>query len=590
MCGIFGYLHFNKTQISLKKRKELLQYFAETQHRGPEHSVFKNIIPSGVIGFHRLRIIDIQHGTQPFHNEEETVFCICNGEIYNHEDLKDEFELETKSMSDCEVIFSYYMKYGGDKLINQFIQQLDGVYTFCIIDLRGKSPTVIMSRDPFGVRSLYFVETVNRDTKSVEELYFASELKSIQTRDEIVQDFKAGYIYTINDEGISEYTPNTSVISTCLTNTYLTQDCRTTDIKNHMENKYVQFQVRKYFEIAIKKRLMSNRPIGCLLSGGLDSSLVAALVAKYIAPRRIHTFSIGMEGATDLKYARMVAKHINSIHHEVIVTEKEMLEAIPEVIYHIESWDETTVLASVPMYLLCKYIRETTDIVVVFTGEGADELFGSYMYFHNAPTLDDFQNETCRLLGELQYYDVLRCEKSIAAHGLEARVPFLDFGFVDIVAKLHPIYKDPKCNKRNGKNVGKFLMRHIFDDGLLPSEVLWRTKEAFSNGCSPLERDWHAVVNEYCENMTDIGTKYIVHTKHPPKSKKGEYFLDIFGKYFTQYAIRLIPGYWVPRWSDGTTDSSARTLDVYKNLIQTEEKNANDAETKDILEDEPEKI
>jgi len=261
MCGIFGYLHFNKTQISLKKRKELLQYFAETQHRGPEHSVFKNITPSGVIGFHRLRIIDIQHGTQPFHNEEETVFCICNGEIYNHEDLKDEFELETKSMSDCEVIFSYYMKYGGDKLINQFIQQLDGVYTFCIIDLRGKSPTVIMSRDPFGVRSLYFVETVNRDTKSVEELYFASELKSIQTRDEIVQDFKAGYIYTINDEGISEYTPNTSVISTCLTNTYLTQDCRTTDIKNHMENKYVQFQVRKYFEIAIKKRLMSNLPI-----------------------------------------------------------------------------------------------------------------------------------------------------------------------------------------------------------------------------------------------------------------------------------------------------------------------------------------
>jgi asparagine synthase (glutamine-hydrolysing) len=560
MCGIFGYLRFDGQKISLNKRNMLFSQFVKTQHRGPEHSIFKNISNSGVLGFHRLRVIDVHHGTQPFHNEEETVYCICNGEIYNHEYLKKMYKLETKSLSDCEVIFSYYMKYGKDKLQKELINNLDGVYAFCIIDLRLDTPAVIMSRDPFGIRSLYYAEICNSQNQ-IKELYFTSELKSLPNTQEIhAKHFNAGYIYNIYD-GISYYKSNNTCVKYISSNNY-----EHTDISDHMGNTHVQDNVRKYFEKAVSKRMMSNRPIGCLLSGGLDSSLTAALVAKHIAPARIHTFSIGMEGATDIKYARMVAEHINSIHHEVIITEQEMLDAIPEVIYHIESWDETTILASTPMYLLCKYIREHTDIIVVFTGEGADELFGSYMYFHNAPNLNDFQNETYRLLNELQYYDVLRCEKCISAHGLEARVPFLDLDFVDTVANLNPIYKDPKYNKRNGLTVGKYLMRQIFDDGLLPTEVLWRTKEAFSNGCSPLEKDWHKTVNEYCENM--IFRKTILESgSYKPHSKKGAYFRSIYIKYFGCENIDLIPGYWVPRWSDGSKDSSARTLNIYKNLI-----------------------
>jgi asparagine synthase (glutamine-hydrolysing) len=561
MCGIFGYLRLDGQSISLKARQQLLINFAKTQHRGPEQSIFQTISQISVLGFHRLRINDVHHGTQPFHNEEETVFCICNGEIYNHEDLTLKYDLYTKSNSDCEVIYALYMKYGKDKF-QSYIGTLDGVYAFVIIDLRYEYPELIMSRDPFGIRSMYYV---TNDT----EFYFASEVKSLpHLQMKYIKHFPAGHMYTIRDN-IHNVIKYPGIIQP---STYMTSWCTPIDIKHHNDNTFIQYKIRRMFENAVKKRMMSSRPIGCLLSGGLDSSVVAALVAKQMAPKRLHTFSIGMEGATDLKYARMVADHINSIHHEVVVTEQEMLDVIPEVIYHIESWDETTVLASVPMYLLSKYIKENTDIIVVYTGEGADELFGSYMYFHNAPTLDDFQNETCRLLEELQYYDVLRCEKCIAAHGLEARVPFLDFEFVDAVASLHPIYKDPKYNKKDGRTVGKYLMRQMFDDGLLPSEVLWRVKEAFSNGCSSLEKDWHMTVNNYCKDMT-FQKDVLESGGTEPHSKKGAYFRQEFIKSFGMNCVDLIPGYWVPKWSNGSKDSSARTLGVYKNLIQQEQPN-----------------
>lgn len=555
MCGIFGYLKETDV-ISVKNRQILLSQFIKTQHRGPEHTVFKNVTDNIVLGFHRLRIVDVKHGSQPFQNEEETLFCICNGEIYNHKELRVKHELNTKTKSDCEVILSLYEKY-GDSEIDKLIAELDGVYAFCIVDIRENKPKVIIARDPHGIRSLYYA-------KGGGELYIASEIKSIPRHMHYyTRNFPAGHYY-VNGEIIKnkyiwceEY--------------FQMQAIEHTYVTDYKTNREIQKSVRDVFERAVEKRFMSARPIGCLLSGGLDSSLVSALVAKKLAPQRIHTFSIGMEGATDLKYARMVADHINSIHHEVIVTKQDMLDAIPDVIYHIESWDETTVLASTPMYLLCKYIQEETDIKVVYTGEGADELSGSYMYFHNAPSLKEFQNETCRLTKDLPYFDVLRCEKCIAAHGLEGRVPFLDRDFVSLYNGLHPVFKSPKHNVRDGRPVEKWMLRHIFDDGLLPEQVLWRVKEAFSNGCSSIENDWHAMVNKHCEGMefSDDVLKSGREEIHP-HSKKGAYFRAIYMKYFKN--LDLIPYYWVPKWSGDTKDSSARTLNVYKNLTEEMDK------------------
>lgn len=561
MCGIFGYFNFKNDKLTTKNRQYVLNHFIKTQHRGPEHTVFKNITNNFILGFHRLRIVDVMNGAQPFHNNKETLFCVCNGEIYNHEALRVKHELTCNTSSDCEVIYSLYEKYvneetikttGINSLVESMISELDGVYSFCIVDMRGETPLIILARDPFGVRSLYYANNV--DTK---ELYIASELKSIpKYMHQSTINFPAGH-YCVN----GNIRKNTLVWC----EEYYKMDAVNTDIDNYQTNTFVQKAVKECFEKAVNKRLMSDRPIGCLLSGGLDSSLVSALVAKKLAPKRIHTFSIGMEGATDLKYAKLVANHINSIHHEVIVTKEDMINAIPDVIYHIESWDETTVLASTPMFLLCKYIQEKTDIKVVYTGEGADELSGSYMYFHNAPSLKEFHDETCRLVKDLQYFDVLRCEKCIAAHGLEGRVPFLDADFVSLYNGLHPIFKSPKHNERNGRPVEKWMLRHIFDDGLLPQEVLWRVKEAFSNGCSSIENDWHAMVNKECNYMSfDPEVLYSGRKEIHPHSKKGAYFREIYMKHFDN--IDLIPYYWVPKWSGETKDSSARTLGVYKDL------------------------
>jgi asparagine synthase (glutamine-hydrolysing) len=553
MCGIFGYLK-KKGCVSVKDRRILLSQFIKTQHRGPEHTVFKNVTDNIVLGFHRLRIVNIKHGIQPFQNEEETLFCICNGEIYNHKELRVKHELNTKTESDCEVILSLYKKY-GDAEIDKLIAELDGVYAFCIVDIRDIKPKIIIARDPHGIRSLYYASDTN-------ETYIASEMKSIPRHmHEHTIHFPAGH-YSINGDIKKNKYVWCEEYFQMHANKYLHLK------KNYEPDKFqIQKSVRNSFEKAVEKRFMSDRPIGCLLSGGLDSSLVSALVAKKLAPQRIHTFSIGMEGATDLKYARMVADHIHSIHHEVIVSKEDMLDAIPEVIYHIESWDETTVLASTPMYLLCKYIQEETDIKVVYTGEGADELSGSYMYFHNAPNLKEFQNETCRLVKDLEYFDVLRCEKCIAAHGLEGRVPFLDRDFVSLYNGLHPVFKSPKYNERNGRPVEKYMLRHIFDDGLLPEEVLWRVKEAFSNGCSSIENDWHAMVNKHCDGMEfDDDVLKSGREEIRPHSKKGAYFRAIYMEHFEN--LDLIPYYWVPKWSGDTKDSSARTLNVYKNLIE----------------------
>jgi asparagine synthase (glutamine-hydrolysing) len=326
-------------------------------------------------------------------------------------------------------------------------------------------------------------------------------------------------------------------------------------------------KIRQLFEEAVYKRFMFERPFGVFLSGGLDSSLVAALVAKHNAPDPIHSFSIGMEGSTDLAKARIVAEHIGSIHHEVIVTPDDMLNAIPDVIKQTETYDTTTVRASTPMYLLSKYIKENTDIVVVFSGEGSDEASGSYLYFHRAPGDEAFQEECVRLLRDLCYFDCLRCDKSTAGNGLEVRVPFLDKEFLVEYMRVPAEWKRP----RDGME--KWLIRKAFDGtGLLPDEILWRKKEAFSDGVSSTEKSWFQIIQEHINSVVS-DEEYIENrdkiSPNPPALKESYYYRKVFDSLYPGRAS-TIPYYWLPKWSGDTKDPSARVLSIYTELDKKE--------------------
>ena len=319
-------------------------------------------------------------------------------------------------------------------------------------------------------------------------------------------------------------------------------------------------QIREKLDAAIEKRLISDRPIGCLLSGGLDSSLITALVAKRFNKGELSTFSIGFEGSEDIKYARKVADYLGTRHYEYIVTENVMIQAVEEVIKSIETYDITTIRASTPMYLLSKYIKNNTDITVLFSGEGSDEASGSYMYFHNAPNIISFKEETVRLISDLQYFDVLRSDKSTASNGLEVRVPFLDKEFINYYMGIDPSLKIP-----NGR-IEKYMLRKAFDGDLLPNDVLWRVKEAFSDGVSSKSKSWFEILQEHInirisdEEFQKKQKKYI---NNPPQIKEALYYREIFDKYFSKHD-NIIPYYWLPKWNGNVNEPSARVLDSYK--------------------------
>lgn len=523
MCGIFAFFRLQDKKISVKERQEIFNKFVKTQHRGPDVSVFRNINDTTLFGFHRLSIVDIENGNQPFRHKNH--YLICNGEIYNHKELKKKYQLKTTSNSDCEVILHLYLKYGIEKTISL----IDGVYSFVIYD--ENTNKIIAARDPIGVRSLYYYNRNNT-------IILSSELKSLP--DDKCCFFPPGNTMIYNPVGGAMF--------------FESYTLKYIKIKDTYEN--VKQKTKALFESAVTKRLMSDRPVGCLLSGGFDSSIVAALVAKQLPPGTLHTFSIGMEGATDLKHAKLVADHIKSIHHEVIVTEKEMLDALPDTVYRTESWDTTTIRASTPMILLCDYIKNNTDIAVLYSGEGSDEASGSYMYFYNAPDVNSFRKETIRLVRDLQYFDVLRCDKSISSAGLEARVPFLDRDFLQYYMSIPDEFKMPtkeQCEKK--------LLRDCFDDeNLLPKEVLWRKKEAFSDGCSQETKSWYSIIQEHCKDMT-FDTDFS-QLKNPPVLNESKYYRELF---LSNYSSNdnIIPYYWLPKWCGDVVDPSARVLDVY---------------------------
>ena len=399
-------------------------------------------------------------------------------------------------------------------------------------------------RDRIGVRPMFMGFNENN------EYGFSSEIKGLSGIFETIEVFTPGTIVTLN------YNLNDINFKLSKQIYYpFDYDTKLTDLET------IYPLVRYQFTEAVRKRLMSDRPICCLLSGGLDSSLVTAIVAS-LSENPIHTFSIGMPGGTDFKYAKMVADKIGSIHTEILFSKEEGIKAIKDVIWAIESYDITTVRASVGQYLISKYIKDNTDNIVVYIGDGSDELTGGYKYFCNAPNSESFHQECVKLIKEIHLYDCLRADRAVSIHGLETRVPFLDSSFVDLYLSIDPKLRMPV----NG--VEKHLLRQAFDsEDLLPKEVLWREKEAFSDGVSSQKESWFQILqNHINQEISDQefemeSKKYVLNT---PLTKEAYYYRKIFGKLFEEKHSNVIPHFWLPNWSGNITEPSARVLDVYQ--------------------------
>jgi asparagine synthase (glutamine-hydrolysing) len=510
--------------------------------RGPENFNFQKIQEKLYLGFHRLAINGLSgSGNQPFVKDKvfngikHTIYTICNGEIYNYKQIIENNEFDLQGKSDCEVIPFLYMKYQ-----EEMIQYLDGEFAFLmfIVNNETQEYKLFCGRDPFGVRPLFY--SIDGD-----QLYIGSELKSIvKLSDTNVHVFPPGHTMTYSESTL-KFHPYHHFIIHPLSD----------------ELSMIYEMIRNKFTTAVRKRLVSERPLGCLLSGGLDSSIVSAITAS-LSDHPLHTFTIGLEGATDIHYAEKVAKHIGSIHTTYITTMKEALEAIDKVIYTIESYDCTTVRASVWQYLLGKKIRENTDIKVLLTGEGSDELTSGYMYFHKAPNEKESHLENIRLLKDIHRFDGLRVDRAMSCHGLEVRIPFLDPYFVNFYLSLPPDLRMAGQNNRMEKQLFRDAFR---DTNLLPSEVLYRRKEAFSDGTSTQEKSWFQIIQEHMNKIvSDEEFKSHSYGKEVDTKEKF-YYKKVFEKHFGSKSFSVIPYYWLPKWCGDITEPSARVLDVYIN-------------------------
>ena len=512
MCGILSvicdYIPENYEQIL--KSEEILK------KRGPDRTI-KIVNNRYICIFSRLAINDLsEKGDQPFTNEDKTQLLMCNGQIYNHVFLREKYNLECKSESDCEVILKLYQKIGFEKTINA----LDGVFAIILID----KDVVYFARDRIGVRPLY-----RGFTKNSHFMALSSVPQALTSFCENIQPVQPGSINLYDRRNI-----------------YILGDLKFS--LHYIAEPAICSRLRSTLENAVQKRLIGERPIGCLLSGGLDSSIVCALLCKYMKPENVRTYSIGFEGSTDLYWARKVSSFLGTQHHEVVITEEQALSYIPEVIKILASYDITTVRASTMMYILCKYIKENSTDKIIFSGEGSDELLAGYLYFHKAPTNEDIVLETTRLVQNLHNYDVLRADRCISENGLEARVPFLDKDMVDLCLSLSGKHRHPQTY-----GIEKGILRKAFE-GLLPTDVLYRTKVAFSNGCSQVKKDWAVIIQEYVNDKVDDFDSF--------PSKEAKYYYNIFKGFYPTYDPKI--PYWLPKFVGDVTDPSARILEVCK--------------------------
>ena len=516
MCGIVGI--FNVKEQTHQLREKALKMSQKIRHRGPDWSgIYCG--GSAILAHERLSIVDPESGGQPLYSPDKKQVLAVNGEIYNHQEIRRLYagNYEFQTGSDCEVILALYR----DKGIN-FLEDLSGIFAFALYD--EEKDEFLIARDPIGVIPLY----IGYDADGT--VYVASELKALEGQCERYEPFLPGHYYWSGDPGMKRYYQRD----------WFSYDA----VKDNQANSKAIYDA---LTAAVKRQLMSDVPYGVLLSGGLDSSVISAIAEKYSEMRieddsktraywpRLHSFAVGLKGAPDLAKAKMVAEHIGTVHHEINYTIQEGLDAIRDVIYFIETYDVTTVRASTPMYLLARVIK-SMGIKMVLSGEGADEIFGGYLYFHKAPSAKDFHEETVRKLSKLHLYDCLRANKSLSAWGVEGRVPFLDKEFLDVAMRTNPEAK--MCP---GSTMEKRIVREAFAD-MLPEAVAWRQKEQFSDGVGyswidTLKQITSEAVTD--EQMAHAAERFPI---NPPKNKEEYYYRSIFAEHFpSDSAARSVP-------------------------------------------------
>ena len=514
MCGIVCAF---ETKAKKNIRSKVLEMSKKIRHRGPDWSgIFSN--DNAILSHERLSIVDPSSGKQPLYSEDNRYVLAANGEIYNHQELRKEFpNYEFSTKSDCEVILALYTKYGPD-----FIDKMNGIFAFVIYD--STNDEYFVARDHMGIIPLY----IGWDSEKI--FYVSSELKALEGVCNKIELFPPGhYFLSSNDDYIKWYE----------------RDWREYDEVKNAKSEIKM--LRDSLEQAVRRQLMSDVPYGVLLSGGLDSSITSAVAKKYSEMRiesndkqpawwpQLHSFSVGLEGSPDLAAAKLVADHIGTIHHEIIFTIQEGLDAIKDVVYNLETYDITTVRASTPMYLMARVIK-SMGIKMVLSGEGADEIFGGYLYFHKAPSPREFHEETVRKLDKLHMYDCLRANKSLAAWGIEGRVPFLDKEFMDVAMSLNP-----KDKMIKGERIEKWILRKAFED-YLPESIVWRQKEQFSDGVGynwidTLKKVVEDVISD--KNMKEASSRFPFQT---PTTKEEYYYRSLFSEHFpSQTAASCVP-------------------------------------------------
>ena len=538
MCGIVAI--FNIQEQTPELRQKALRMSQKIRHRGPDWSGIYNG-GSAILSHERLSIVDPESGKQPLFSPDMKQILAVNGEIYNHQDIRRQYaeKYQFQTGSDCEVILALYREKGID-----FLEDLSGIFAFALYD--AEKDEFLIARDPIGVIPLYI--GYDNDGK----VYVASEMKALEGNCDRYEVFLPGHYYSSREGKMTRY--------------YKRDWMEYDAVKDNGAS--VQ-DIHDALEAAVKRQLMSDVPYGVLLSGGLDSSVISAIAEKFSEHRieddsatkawwpRLHSFAVGLKGAPDLAKAKMVADHIGTVHHEINYTIQEGLDAIRDVIYFIETYDVTTVRASTPMYLLARVIK-SMGIKMVLSGEGADEVFGGYLYFHKAPNAKAFHEETVRKLSKLYLYDCLRANKSLSAWGVEGRVPFLDKEFLDVAMRTNPEAK--MCP---GKTIEKKIVREAFAD-MLPEAVAWRQKEQFSDGVG---YSWIDTLKQITadqvsdEQMAHAAERFPI---NPPRNKEEYYYRSIFAEHFpSDSAAKTVPS--VP----SVACSSAEALawdESFKNL------------------------
>lgn len=570
MCGIVSI--FNIQEQTPELRQQALRMSQKIRHRGPDWSgIYCG--GSAILAHERLSIVDPESGRQPLFAPDKKQVLAVNGEIYNHQDIRARFagKYQYQTGSDCEVILSLYREmrkdsdfdtliYKGEEAlharISKMLEELNGIFAFALYD--AERDEFLIARDPIGVIPLYI--GYDKDGK----VLVASELKALEGQCDHYEPFLPGHYYYSKNPGMKRYYTRDWFEYAAMQNKYKIDDKQNAaeQLKDaEPQEKEAVAEIHDALEASVKRQLMSDVPYGVLLSGGLDSSVISAVAEKYSSTRvenggetkaywpRLHSFAVGLKGAPDLAKARLVADHIGTVHHEINYTIQEGLDAIRDVIYFIETYDVTTVRASTPMYLLARVIR-SMGIKMVLSGEGADEVFGGYLYFHKAPDAKAFHEETVRKLGKLYLYDCLRANKSLAAWGIEGRVPFLDKEFLDVAMGMNPVLK--MCPD---KTIEKKVVREAFAD-LLPEEVAWRQKEQFSDGVGyswidTLKQITVSAVSD--EQMAHAAERFPI---NPPQNKEEYYYRSIFAEHFpSDSAAKSVPS--VPSVACSTAEALA---------------------------------